>query len=288
MPRPRACTAAPAWPGDLQAHRRIDGRPHRRVPETGAAPISGSKSRCCPVHGDMPAQDASHTGMRVMLLSNDPRLRMRLSMLLPNWGMRLTAVETTRGSAGPPPRGANQGPADRIRMVVADIAGMRNTAIALRRRPGAPRDLARSGCLARTATRPRPACASARPCSAATRGTTTCASPLPRRGGEGGPRGWNRRRCRQRFRSRSAPHARPAGRGQPVNLHGRPAPARRARHRPRHREQRRGGAADGCRLRERPGADGLPDAGDGRLHRHPARWREVERPATAATCRSSP
>ena len=85
------------------------------------------------VHGDMPAQDTSHSGMRVMLLSNDPRLRMRLSMLLPNWGMRLTAVETTQEALDRLRAAATQGPPWAYSVVVADIAGMRNTAIALRR-----------------------------------------------------------------------------------------------------------------------------------------------------------
>ena len=85
------------------------------------------------VHGDMPAQDASHSGMRVMLLSNDPRLRMRLSMLLPNWGMRLTAVETTQEALDRLRAAATQGAPWAYSVVVADITGMRNTAIALRR-----------------------------------------------------------------------------------------------------------------------------------------------------------
>ncbi len=85
------------------------------------------------VHGDMPAQDSSHSGMRVLLLSNDPRMRMRLSMLLPNWGMRLTAVETTQEALDRLRAAANQGPPWAYSVVVADIAGMRNTAIALRR-----------------------------------------------------------------------------------------------------------------------------------------------------------
>ena len=85
------------------------------------------------VHGDLPARDASHSGMRVMLLSSDPRLRMRLSMLLPNWGMRLTAVETTQEALDRLRAAATQGPPWAYAVVVADLAGMRNTAIALRR-----------------------------------------------------------------------------------------------------------------------------------------------------------
>jgi len=85
------------------------------------------------VQGDMPIRDLAHSGMRVMLLSNDPRLRMRLSMLLPNWGMRLTAVETTQEALDRLRAAATQGPPWAYSVVVADLAGMRNTAIALRR-----------------------------------------------------------------------------------------------------------------------------------------------------------
>jgi signal transduction histidine kinase/DNA-binding response OmpR family regulator len=85
------------------------------------------------VQGDMTVRDTSHSGMRVMLLSNDPRLRMRMSMLLPNWGMRLTAVETTQEALDRLLAAATQGPPWAYAVVVADLAGMRNTAIALRR-----------------------------------------------------------------------------------------------------------------------------------------------------------
>jgi signal transduction histidine kinase/DNA-binding response OmpR family regulator len=85
------------------------------------------------VQGDMTVRDTSHSGMRVMLLSNDPRLRMRMSMLLPNWGMRLTAVETTQEALDRLRAAATQGPPWAYAVVVADLAGMRNTAIALRR-----------------------------------------------------------------------------------------------------------------------------------------------------------
>jgi CheY-like chemotaxis protein len=58
---------------------------------------------------------------------------MRLSMLLPNWGMRLTAVETTQEALDRLRAAATQGPPWAYSVVVADLAGMRNTAIALRR-----------------------------------------------------------------------------------------------------------------------------------------------------------
>src|SRR3546814_20643983 len=49
------------------------------------------------VQGDMPAPAISaNSGGRLLLLSADPRLRLRLSMLLPNWGLRVSSVETTQ------------------------------------------------------------------------------------------------------------------------------------------------------------------------------------------------
>src|SRR5690606_29234239 len=44
--------------------------------------------------GDMPTNaPESGTRGRLLLLSADPRLRLRLSMLLPNWGLRVSSVE---------------------------------------------------------------------------------------------------------------------------------------------------------------------------------------------------
>ena len=80
----------------------------------------------------MPAQDASHSGMRVMLLSNDPRLRMP-EHAAAELGHAPDRGGNHPGSAGPPARGREPGPALAYSVVVADIAGMRNTAIALRR-----------------------------------------------------------------------------------------------------------------------------------------------------------
>ena len=57
------------------------------------------------VQGDMPAREADLTGARVLLVTADGRLRQRLAMLLPNWGMRLTTAENTLRCAGTPPPG---------------------------------------------------------------------------------------------------------------------------------------------------------------------------------------
>jgi signal transduction histidine kinase/CheY-like chemotaxis protein/HPt (histidine-containing phosphotransfer) domain-containing protein len=88
------------------------------------------------LQGDIRAPDATATGGRLLLLSNDPRLRLRLSMLLPNWGLRVTAVETTQEALDRLRTAANQGEPWAYSMVLADLAGMRNTAVALHRNLG--------------------------------------------------------------------------------------------------------------------------------------------------------
>jgi len=86
------------------------------------------------VHGDMPATDTAATsGGRLLLLSADPRLRLRLSMLLPNWGLRVSSVETTQEALDRLRTAANQGKPWAYSVVLADLAGMRNTAVALHR-----------------------------------------------------------------------------------------------------------------------------------------------------------
>ncbi len=88
------------------------------------------------VHGDMPTREADLSGGRLLLLTADPRLRGRLSMLLPNWGMRVTAVETTQEALDRLRAAATQGPPWTYSVVVADLPGMRNTALALHRNIG--------------------------------------------------------------------------------------------------------------------------------------------------------
>lgn len=88
------------------------------------------------VQGDMQAEDKTPQGGRLLLLSADPRLRLRLSMLLPNWGLRVTSVETTQEALDRLRNAANQGPPWAYSIVLADLAGMRNTALALHRNLG--------------------------------------------------------------------------------------------------------------------------------------------------------
>nr|WP_255746815.1 hybrid sensor histidine kinase/response regulator [Lysobacter sp. CFH 32150] len=88
------------------------------------------------VHGDMPTREADVSGSRLLLLTADARLRSRLSMLLPNWGLRVTAVETTQEALDRLRAAATQGPPWRYGAVLADLSGMRNTALALHRNVG--------------------------------------------------------------------------------------------------------------------------------------------------------
>jgi signal transduction histidine kinase/CheY-like chemotaxis protein len=85
------------------------------------------------VQGDMPTREPEFGGGRLLLLSNDAKLRLRLSMLLPNWGLRVTAVETTQEALDRLRSAASQGTPWAYSTVLADLNGMRNTALALHR-----------------------------------------------------------------------------------------------------------------------------------------------------------
>ena len=83
--------------------------------------------------GDMPSRELEFAGDRLLLLSGDPRLRLRLGMLLPNWGLRVTVVETTQDALDRLRAAAAQGEPWSYSLVLADLVGMRNTALALHR-----------------------------------------------------------------------------------------------------------------------------------------------------------
>ncbi|MEN1973018.1 ATP-binding protein [Luteimonas sp. MJ204] len=87
--------------------------------------------------GDMPNTLDDNTARgRLLLLSADPRLRLRLSMLLPNWGLRVSAVENTQEALDRLRAASNQGAPWAYSLVLADLAGMRSTAVALHRNLG--------------------------------------------------------------------------------------------------------------------------------------------------------
>jgi signal transduction histidine kinase/CheY-like chemotaxis protein len=86
------------------------------------------------VQGDIVAAKQVEPGNgRVLLLTGDQRLRLRLSMLLPNWGLRITAVETTQEALDRIRGALNQGAAWAYTTVLADLASVRSTAVALQR-----------------------------------------------------------------------------------------------------------------------------------------------------------
>ncbi len=85
------------------------------------------------VQGDMPTQQADVHGGRVLLLTTDQRLRMRLTMLLPNWGMRVTTVENTQDALERLRQAAVQGEPWSYSAVLADLSSIRSTAVALSR-----------------------------------------------------------------------------------------------------------------------------------------------------------
>ena len=86
------------------------------------------------VQGDiLPAKPAEHGSGRVLLLTGDQRLRLRLSMLLPNWGLRITSVETTQEALDRIRAAVNQGADWAYTTVIADLASVRSTSVALQR-----------------------------------------------------------------------------------------------------------------------------------------------------------
>ncbi|MDQ3228135.1 MAG: ATP-binding protein [Pseudomonadota bacterium] len=85
------------------------------------------------VQGDLVARPAEVTGARLLLLSVDEHLRRRLTMVLPNWGLRITTVDTVHEALERLRVAAQQGAPWQYSIVLADLAGLRGTAIALHR-----------------------------------------------------------------------------------------------------------------------------------------------------------
>ncbi|MFT3669624.1 MAG: ATP-binding protein [Pseudoxanthomonas sp.] len=69
---------------------------------------------------------------RVLIVSPDPRLRQRLTLLVTNWGMQPVAVETTQEALDRLRLVSEQAQQDYL-AVLADISGIRSTALALHR-----------------------------------------------------------------------------------------------------------------------------------------------------------
>ncbi|MCY7312631.1 MAG: response regulator [Pseudoxanthomonas sp.] len=84
------------------------------------------------VVGDLRTHDSGVEQSRVLLVTPDVRLRQRLALLLPSWGMQLTTVETTqegleRLRSGLAPMGVRHG------IVIGDLSSIRASARALHR-----------------------------------------------------------------------------------------------------------------------------------------------------------
>lgn len=83
--------------------------------------------------GDMPSRQEDLHGGRVLLITTEPRLRMRLTMLLPNWGLRVTTVENTQDALERLRQAHGQGEPWSYSVVLADMGSIRSTALALAR-----------------------------------------------------------------------------------------------------------------------------------------------------------
>ena len=84
------------------------------------------------VIGDLRTQDAGLDMVRALLVTPDIRLRQRLALLLPSWGLQLTTVETTqealeRMRTGTMPGGVHHA------IVIGDLSNIRASARALHR-----------------------------------------------------------------------------------------------------------------------------------------------------------
>lgn len=85
------------------------------------------------VAGDMPTQQEDLHGGRILLITTDQRLRMRLTMLLPNWGLRVTTVENTHDALERLRQARAQGEPWTYSVVLADLSSIRSTALSLAR-----------------------------------------------------------------------------------------------------------------------------------------------------------
>jgi signal transduction histidine kinase/CheY-like chemotaxis protein/HPt (histidine-containing phosphotransfer) domain-containing protein len=83
--------------------------------------------------GDLQSGAGASGPGAALLLTADARLRARLSMLLSDWGLRVQAVETTHEALELLRQGAGASPSAAWTVVVADLAGLRDGGVALRR-----------------------------------------------------------------------------------------------------------------------------------------------------------
>ena len=85
------------------------------------------------VQGDITERREELHGGRVLLVTTDAKLRMRLTLLLPNWGLRITAVENTHDALERLRQAKGQGEPWNYSVVLADLSSIRSTAVSLAR-----------------------------------------------------------------------------------------------------------------------------------------------------------
>ncbi len=84
------------------------------------------------VIGDLRTQDAGMDLVRALLVGPDVRLRQRMDLLLPSWGIQLTAVDTTQGALERLRAGLAPGSLP-YAIVIGDLSNIRASARALHR-----------------------------------------------------------------------------------------------------------------------------------------------------------
>jgi CheY-like chemotaxis protein len=83
--------------------------------------------------GDMQGQRADLNGARVLLLSNDHQMRLRMQQVAPNWGTQLTNSESTQDALARLRAALTRGPTWAFDLLMVDLNSVRSTAIALHR-----------------------------------------------------------------------------------------------------------------------------------------------------------
>ena len=85
------------------------------------------------VIGDVQIRQTSHDARRVLAITPNLRLRQRIALLLPNWGMTVSIVETTQEALERLRQQTAPGQSANFVAVVADYDGLRHSARALHR-----------------------------------------------------------------------------------------------------------------------------------------------------------
>nr|WP_211368278.1 hybrid sensor histidine kinase/response regulator [Pseudoxanthomonas gei] len=100
--------------------------------EPGRGSVFWFEAPLLKVVGDLRSQDPRLEQMRALLVTPDVRMRQRLALLLPSWGIQLTPVDTTQ-EALEKLRGGLAPGGSPFRIVIGDLSGLRASARALHR-----------------------------------------------------------------------------------------------------------------------------------------------------------